>query len=77
MSHQFDFTVQRQINNKFTVEVGYIGRILRHEFMPLQINAVPYMMTLGGNDSTRLMARWFGNTAAVTPVWPAEIALQI
>jgi hypothetical protein len=48
MSHQFDFTVQRQLNNKFTMEVGYIGRILRHEFMPLQINSVPYMMTLGG-----------------------------
>ncbi len=48
MSHQFDFTVQRQLNSKFTMEVGYIGRILRHEFMPLQINSVPYMMTKGG-----------------------------
>ena len=47
-SHQFDFTVQRQINSRLIFEIGYIGRILRHEFMPLQINAVPYMMTLGG-----------------------------
>jgi hypothetical protein len=47
-SHQFDFTVQRQLNSKVTMEVGYIGRILRNEFMPLQINSVPYMMTLGG-----------------------------
>ncbi len=47
-SHQFDFTVQRQLNKNFTMEVGYIGRILRNEFMPLQINSVPYMMTIGG-----------------------------
>jgi hypothetical protein len=47
-SHQFDFTVQRQLNKNFTMEIGYIGRILRNEFMPLQINSVPYMMTIGG-----------------------------
>ena len=47
-SHQFDFTVQRQLNKNFTMEVGYIGRILRNEFMPLQINSVPCMMTIGG-----------------------------
>ena len=31
-----------------SVEVGYIGRHLTHEFQPIHINAVPYMMTLGG-----------------------------
>ncbi len=48
MSQQFDLTVQRQINSKTTLEVGYIGRILTHQFQPVNIGAVPYMMTLGG-----------------------------
>src|ERR1043166_6409307 len=50
MSHQFDFTVQRQINNKFSVEFGYIGRKISHEFQPINLNAVPYMMTIGGQS---------------------------
>src|SRR5579863_2322290 len=44
----FDFTIQRQIGSKILVEVGYIGRLINHEFQPININAVPYMMTLGG-----------------------------
>jgi len=50
LNHQFDVTVQRQISNKITVEFGYIGRKITHEFEPININAVPYMMTLGGQS---------------------------
>jgi hypothetical protein len=48
VNYQFDLTIQRQINNKVSVEFGYIGRKITHEFQPIQINSVPYMMTLGG-----------------------------
>jgi Carboxypeptidase regulatory-like domain len=48
MNYQFDLTVQRQINNKVSIEFGYIGRKITHEFQPIQVNSVPYMMTLGG-----------------------------
>jgi len=44
----FDLTIQRQINNRMMVEVGYIGRRITHEYQPININAVPYMMTKGG-----------------------------
>ena len=44
----FDLTIQRQLSKKVTVEVGYIGRRITHEYQPININAVPYMMTLGG-----------------------------
>ncbi len=50
VSQQYDFTVQRQINSKMSVEFGYIGRHITHEFEPIQLNAVPYMMTLGGQS---------------------------
>jgi len=48
MNQQYDLTLQRQINKQMSIEVGYIGRHMTHEFQPIQINAVPYMMTLGG-----------------------------
>jgi len=44
----FDLTIQRQLSPKLILEVGYIGRRITHEYQPVNINAVPYMMTLGG-----------------------------
>jgi hypothetical protein len=44
----FDLTIQRQLSNKILLEVGYIGRRITHEYQPVNINAVPYMMTKGG-----------------------------
>ncbi len=44
----FDLTIQRQLSKKLTLELGYIGRRITHEYQPTNINAVPYMMTLGG-----------------------------
>jgi hypothetical protein len=44
----FDFTIQRQLTSKILLEVGYIGRRITHEYQPININAVPHMMTLGG-----------------------------
>src|SRR6266403_955803 len=50
MNQQFDLAVQRQINSKISVEFGYIGRKITHEFQPINLNAVPHMMTLGGQS---------------------------
>ncbi|MFZ0730840.1 MAG: carboxypeptidase-like regulatory domain-containing protein [Candidatus Sulfotelmatobacter sp.] len=44
----FDFTIQRQLHRGLTLELGYIGRRIEHEYQPININAVPYMMTMGG-----------------------------
>lgn len=46
----FDLTIQRQLSRKLTLEVGYIGRRITHEYQPININAVPYMMTMGGQQ---------------------------
>jgi len=43
----FDLTIQRQTSRNSKVEVGYIGRIISHEYQPIDINAVPYMMVQG------------------------------
>jgi hypothetical protein len=55
-SDQFDLTVQRQLNRKTMIEVGYIGRRISHEYQPLNINAVPYMMTKGGQTFAKAYA---------------------
>ena len=44
----FDLTIQRELTNKISIEVGYIGRLIKHELNDVDLNAVPYMTTLGG-----------------------------
>lgn len=44
----WDVTLQRQLGRRVTVEVGYIGRRITHEYQPVELNPVPYMMTIGG-----------------------------
>ncbi|MGA8531582.1 MAG: carboxypeptidase-like regulatory domain-containing protein [Acidobacteriaceae bacterium] len=46
----FDLTIQRQIGQKMLAEVGYIGRIIHHEYQPVMLNAVPYMTSVGGQQ---------------------------
>ena len=51
-----DFTIQREVSNKVSFEVGYIGRLINHELVDLDINAVPYMTTLGGQSFAQAYA---------------------
>ena len=43
-----NFSVQRQLNRKMLVEVGYIGRLIHHEYIMLNPNQIPYNLSLGG-----------------------------
>jgi len=52
----FDLTLQRQLTSKILLEVGYIGRRITHEYQPININAVPYMMTVGGQSFAKAYA---------------------
>ena len=49
-SDVFDLTIQRQISNKLSIEVGYIGRKIGNEFQLINMDAVPTMMTLNGQS---------------------------
>ena len=46
----FNFSIQRQLNRKMLLEVGYIGRVDHHEYIMLNPNQVPYNMSLGGQS---------------------------
>ncbi len=87
----FDLTFQHQISRKISMEMGYIGRKIHNEYLPININAVPYMMTLGGQRFDKAYANVVlqycggvnglrgggcaGNAAAVTPQAFFETAL--
>ena len=53
----FNFTIQRQLHKGITMELGYIGRRIQHEYQPINLNAVPYMMTLGGQRFDKAYAQ--------------------
>ena len=46
----FDLTVQHQFTSKISMEVGFISRLIHNELQNININSVPYMMTLGGQQ---------------------------
>ena len=46
----FNLSIQRQVNRKMLVEVGYIGRLIHHEYIMQNPNVIPYMMSLGGQS---------------------------
>ncbi len=46
----FDLTIQHQFGPKLLVEVGYIGRLIHNEYQPINLNAVPYMTSVGGQQ---------------------------
>jgi hypothetical protein len=67
-SDQFDITIQREISSRVTLEVGYVGRILRNEFQSINLDAVPFMTTLGGQSFAQAFAAtYFAVAAGGTP----------
>src|SRR5580698_2378826 len=64
-----NLTVQRQLSRRVILEVGYIGRKITHEYQPINLNAVPYMMTQGGQqfaqDYANLVLQYCGGVAGL------------
>jgi hypothetical protein len=58
-TYNFNFSIQREIRPKMIVEVGYIGRKIANEWMQVDINAVPTMMTLNGQSFAQAFANTF------------------
>lgn len=75
---QFTLTLQREINSHLTMEVGYIGKILKNETTEINVDAVPTMTTLGGQTFAQAFANtywavWGGGTPANQPFWEAAM----
>jgi hypothetical protein len=65
----FNLTLQRQLGRRVILEVGYIGRRIENEFEPVNLNAVPYMYTQGGqtfaNAYMNTVLQYCGGTAGL------------
>lgn len=72
----FNFTIQRQINRQMTVEVGYAGRIIRNLDTEMNLDAVPYMMTLGNQQFAQAYANVYTALANNGGNVPSGISTQ-
>ncbi|MGA7237490.1 MAG: carboxypeptidase-like regulatory domain-containing protein [Bryobacteraceae bacterium] len=55
----FTVTVQREINSHVSLEVGYIGKILKNEFQSINLDTVPINETLGGQSFAQAYAQLY------------------
>lgn len=68
-SDQYDFTIQRAFTQKLLFEVGYIGRRIRDEYQGVELNAVPTMYTVNGQQFANAFANTYFalNSGATSP----------
>src|SRR3989441_6622388 len=62
-----DFTIQRSVGRKMSLEVGYLGRRIQHEFAEVDLDSVPYMMTLGGQTFADAYAKLYVGMCGLGP----------
>ncbi len=67
-SDQFTLSLQRAFGKHFSVETGYIGRIIRNEFLPINLDQVPYMVTLNNQRFDQAWANLFQAVTYGTPL---------
>ncbi len=77
-SDEFNLTIQRAISQKMVVEVGYIGRIIKHEYELINVDAVPWMTTLNGQSFANAYANVYqelanNQTVTVQPFFEAAL----
>ncbi|HWC96879.1 MAG TPA: carboxypeptidase-like regulatory domain-containing protein [Candidatus Sulfopaludibacter sp.] len=58
-TENFNLSIQRELNTHAMLEVGYIGRIIRNEWQQSDLDAVPYMTTLGGQSFAQAFAQTY------------------
>jgi hypothetical protein len=67
-----DFTIQRQISRKMSIEVGFLHKSSKNVFAEIDLDAVPYMMTLGGQDFKTAMGNLYRAICGLGPTCSAN-----
>src|SRR5882724_8673278 len=67
-SDAVNFTIQRQLSQGVVIEMGYIGRTIKNEYELINIDAVPYMTTLGGQSFANAYANLYQQVAGGLPI---------
>jgi len=55
----FTVTIQRELSQHVNLELGYIGKIIKNEYMLVNLDAVPYMTTLGGQSFAQAYSQMY------------------
>jgi hypothetical protein len=76
-TYNFNFSIQREINRKVLFEVGYIGRKITHEWMQRDINAIPTMMTLGGQSFAQAFAGTYIPMCGLSPTCVGNTSVPV
>ena len=71
-SDEWDLTWQRQLTPAFSTEIGYTGRIIRNEYQAHNLDAVPYMLTAGGQQFQSAFANLWKQIAAGSSTFSAQ-----
>ena len=66
-TYNFQLSIQREITQKMQFEVGYIGRNITHEWMQRDLDAVPTMMTVGGQSFANAFAQTYISMCGLGP----------
>ena len=71
-TYNYNLSIQREIRPRVLAEVGYIGRLIHNEWQQTNIDAVPYMTTLGGQTFAAAYSQVYqsviaGGTPAAQP----------
>jgi hypothetical protein len=64
----FTMSLQRELSPKLILEVGYIGRIIRHEMQQTDLDAVPTMTTLNGQSFAQAFGQTYIQMCGLGPV---------
>ena len=72
---QFTITIQRELSQHMSLEVGYIGKMLRNEYMLVNLDAVPYMTTLSGQSFAQAYSQMY-QQMVFTGVNPLSVSPQ-
>jgi hypothetical protein len=77
-SDSFTISIQRQINNKNSFEIGYIGKIIRNEFQGMSLDSVPINLTLNGQSFANAWSNLFqestgGQTIQAQPFFESAL----
>ncbi|HKE21676.1 MAG TPA: carboxypeptidase-like regulatory domain-containing protein [Bryobacteraceae bacterium] len=71
----FTLTIQRELNQHMSLEVGYVGKIIKNEFQNLNLDSVPINTTLGGQSFANAFGQLYSQLY-FNGVLPANVQAQ-
>jgi hypothetical protein len=73
----FTLSIQHEFSSRLLFEVGYIGRIIRHEMQQIDIDAVPFMTTLNGQSFSQAFAQTYIQMCGLGPVCTGNSTVSV